>query len=125
MTEEQQAIPFLAASTRFEESPEIEGCIKWLKEKGFSPNQLYYGPNHVKFKVLRPIQSCGNDHDLPVLSIGVWECVRYRFPDGFSACHWAEFRSADGKMMITLRVGYEPRGIQAIMAWEGNIELVS
>jgi hypothetical protein len=120
-------VPFLSKTNsvaRHAIHPEVQDCQVWLVKNGFTGAGMSghgYSPGvGCRFEVLQPLESCGNGKHLPALDVGVWTCVSH--DRGMSSLR-SRFRSLDGKV-VEFRVGYEPIGIHAIMAWKNNIRLV-
>ncbi len=126
----EEFVPFLgkvAPEQRSRVHPQVQECLKWLAMNGFTqPEFPDFGYSPIagkRFEVLQPLESCGNGDRLPVLAKGIWECVEYHFGGGIGSSYWGTFRSEAGKE-ITLRVGYIPIGLHAVMAWKDNIRSV-
>jgi len=107
-------------------SQEVQNCIDWLFANNFrttrpSSDEHQYGP-HIgcRFEVLRPLETCGNGDNLPILEAGIWECTHHQRSTSGVLC---TFKSSD-KGEVYLRVGYRPVGGHAIMAWKNNIRKI-
>jgi len=129
-----EVIPFIGktnTTTVGEKNISVQCCIAWLLAKNLitshEPNRLPYAPDKgVRFRVLHPLESCGNEDENSLLPTGTWVCVKKINRDAFTAPgQWAEFINEHNGVKINLRVGCNPDDTHAIMAWKNNIELVS
>jgi hypothetical protein len=139
-------IPFISASGETDER-RFRACLAWLQRGEFilkrdgglplTPDEHEYAPSiGVIFRVLNPIESCGNvpngEKHCPLLEPGIWMTTDHRSPSMISpSAVRATFKRLDlcgpsSERIVSLTVAYEAIMLKpnAIMVWEGNIELV-
>ena len=118
------AVPFIGKhnkSPRFKCNGEVRECQEWLQKEGFTSERESYAPDpRVWFEVVKPLEACGNGDDLPTLRRGVWKNKR-TMPSTSSVRILFESKNGDTQYIC---VGYDPDGVNAIMAWMGNIKKV-